>query len=187
MSHTLLYVLRGLAPLVTFFFLARFLLQAARADFYNPISQGIVRITDPLLKPLRTVVPGFRGFDLASLLCAWLLQILFLYAEISIAGDYYPGTLFLLIKALFDIATMLLTVYWVLIIISVIASFVAQGSHHPALMLVQQIIEPVMAPARKLIPPIGGLDFSPILVFLLIGVLRDSILPQIQLGVLNAL
>jgi YggT family protein len=187
MSHSLLYILEVLGPLVTFFFVARFLLQAARADFYNPISQGIVKITDPVLKPLRSIAPSFGRIDSASLLGAWILQALFTYASFSIRGDYYPGTLTLLVGSLFAVVHLIITVYWALIIVSIVASFVAPGSQHPALTLAQQIIEPVMGPARRLIPPIGGLDFSPILVLLALGLLRSSVIPQLQMGLLGAL
>ena len=187
MSNALLYIINVLSQLVIFFVVLRFLLQAVQADFYNPISQGIVKVTDPVLKPLRSIIPGFRNYDLASLVGGVLLAALFEYAALSLRGAYYPGTGVLLIQALFFVLHAILTVYWLLIIVSIIASFVAPGSSHPALQLAHQLIDPLMAPARRILPPLGGLDFSPILVLLVLGVLRESILPQLQLGLLNAL
>ncbi len=191
MSHTLLYIINALAPIVTFFFIARFLLQATRADFYNPISQGVVSITDPVLKPIRMLVPSAGRWDFAALIGACLLEALFLYADTALRGSYLTGILPLLVQAIFSAVGMLLTVIWAMILINIVASllaaFVGLNMQHPILSLISQIIEPIMEPARRLIPPMGGLDFSPILVLLLLGVLSDSILPQLQLGILRAL
>lgn len=180
MNEALAYVVYYVLHLVTVLFIARFLLQACRADFYNPISQGIVKVTDPLLKPLRMGIPGYRNLDFASFLAALAAQVLLTFALAAISAAY-PGN-FLTIVANSAITVVLFIVkgIWWSILIVIIASFFAQGSYHPALTLLQQITEPVLAPARRLLPPMGGLDFSPIIVFLLIGVL-ERILPQLYL------
>lgn len=191
MSHTLLYILNALAPIVTFFFVARFLLQATQADFYNPISQGVVAITDPILKPLRMLIPSVGRWDIAALVGACLLEGLFLYIDTALRESYLSGVLPLVVVAIFSTLDMVLTVIWAMILINIVASLLAAfgGMHiqHPILSLIGQIIEPIMAPARRIIPPMGGLDLSPILVILLLGVLSDSILPQLQSGILRAL
>ncbi|MEM7219982.1 MAG: YggT family protein [Pseudomonadota bacterium] len=187
MSHSLAYILDILAQLVSVLFVARFLLQASRANFYNPISQAIVQITDPVLKPLRLIIPPFRNFDIASLVAVWILLALFDYAKLSIAADYSPGALKLMVLAFFEVLRFILQTYWLLILISIIASFLAPASDHPLLQLIREIVDPILEPARRLIPPLAGLDFSPILVFIVIGLLQDSIIPQITQGVLNAL
>jgi len=191
MSHTLLYIINALTPIVTFFFVARFLLQAAQADFYNPISQGVVAITDPVLKPIRMVIPSIGRWDFAALLGAMLLEGIFAYVLIALSDQYFPGFLALVVHSVFKALGMVLTVLSVMILISIVTSLLAafggMNLQHPILSLINQIIEPVMAPARRLIPPMGGLDFSPILVILLINVLRDSVLPQLHQGILAAL
>ena len=187
MSSTISYIIEFFAPLVAFFLMARFLLQAAKADFYNPISQGIVAITDPLLKPLRAIVPTFRNFDLSALLCAWLLQAALGYSILALHGQAFPGVPAHLIISFFDVLRVLLQIYWLMIIISIISSWVAPTSSHPALDLVRQLLEPLLGPARRLLPPIGGLDFSPILAFLLIGLLSDRIIPILQHAILSLL
>ena len=191
MSHTLLYIINALAPIVTFFFIARFLLQATQADFYNPISQGVVAITNPVLKPIRMLIPSMGRWDFAALIGAILVEGLFAYILIVLSDGYFPGFLKIAVHAVFEAVGMVLTVIWAMILISIVASllmsFGGMNVQHPILSLINQIIEPIMAPARRLIPPMGGLDFSPILVLLLLGVLSDSILPQLQYGIIGAL
>ena len=84
------------------------------------------------------------------------------------------------VNGLLTVTLFIVKAFWWAILIGIIASFVAPGNQHPALALLHQITEPLLAPARKLIPPMGGLDFSPILVFLLIGVV-ERVLPQLYL------
>ena len=191
MSHTLLYILNALTPIVTFFFVARFLLQATQADFYNPISQGVVSITNPILKPIRMLIPNMGRWDFAALVGAILLEGIFSYLLIALSNSVFPGFAAIAIHAVFSAIGMVLTVIWVMILINIVASLLAafggMNVQHPILSLISQIIEPIMAPARSIIPPMGGLDFSPILVILLIDVFRHSILPQLEQGILSAL
>ena len=191
MSHTLLYILNALAPIVTFFFVARFLLQATQADFYNPISQGVVTLTDPILKPIRMIIPSMGRWDFAALIGAILVEGIFGYILTALSNSFFPGFLALAVHSIFAAVSMILTVVWFMILISIVTSLLAafggMNLQHPILSLINQIIEPIMAPARRIIPPMGGLDFSPILVILLIDVLRHSIFPQVQQGILAAL
>ena len=180
MNEVLVYVAYFVLQTITVLFIARFLLQACRADFYNPISQGIVKATDPVLKPMRLVLPGYRNLDIAAFLAAVLAQILLVFSVAAIAGQF-PGTVVqVIVNGFITALSFIVKAFWWGILITIIASFVAPGSHHPALALLQQLTEPLLAPARKLVPPMGGLDFSPILVFLLIGVL-ERILPQLYI------
>ena len=136
MTDTVTYIIRFFAPLVAFFLMARFLLQASKADFYNPISQGIVALTDPLLKPLRAIIPPFKNFDLSAILCAWLLQAALDYSVIAIKGSVFYGVPHLLVVSLVAVLQVLLQIYWFMIIISIVSSWIAPGSSHPALELV---------------------------------------------------
>ncbi len=167
---------------LSFLFVARFLLQACRVDFYNPISQGFVKATDPLLKPLRLAIPGFRNFDVAALLAAVLIEFLMLLALAAVTESYYGTVPQMLAVGLMKVLLLIIRIFWWSILIVIIASFIAPGNYHPALAMLQQITEPLLAPARKLLPPMGGLDFSPILVFLLLGVV-ERILPQLLTSV----
>lgn len=152
--------------------LLRFLLQIARADFYNPISQFLVKATNPLLKPLRRVIPGVLGVDLASIVLAILVEMAIIAAVLLVLGFGPPGPLVLLVWSVIGCVAMVVNIYYIAILASIILSWVAMGSYNPTIVLINQLAEPVLAPFRKLIPPIGGLDLSPILVFLAINVVQ---------------
>lgn len=151
--------------------LARFLLQVVRADFYNPVSQFIVRATNPILTPLRRIVPGFGGYDIPSLVLLYTVAIL-KFITLAFILNYSFSWAFLPLIALKEIASLVLTFYMYAIFLSIILGFLNQGQHNPFSMLLHQITDPVLAPARKVLPPMGGMDLSPILVFLAINIIR---------------
>ena len=165
----LIYVFFGLYILAM---LLRFLLQAVRADFYNPISQSLVKVTNPLVIPLRKILPGFGGLDLASLLLALILQILMVTLLVLIQTGAMLAPLPLLLVGVLGLASYLLKIYFFALLAMIVLSWIAPGGNHPALYLLHQITEPVMVPFRKVLPAMGGLDFSPILVFIIINVLQ---------------
>lgn len=164
------YLLSSVFSLYMIAVLCRFLLQIARADFYNPLSQFIVKITDPLLKPLRRVIPGFGGVDVASLVLALLIQLAAMYLLILLNDYALSSILSLVLWSLIGVLTQLLNIFFFALIIVIIVSWIAPGNYNPVLLLLRQITEPVLAPFRALIPPIGGLDLSPILVFFAINI-----------------
>lgn len=150
--------------------LLRFLLQLARADFYNPISQFLVAFTNPPLLPLRRVIPGFFGIDLASVVLLLALKLLELYLLFTLAG-YAASPAGLLLSAAVELVRLTLQVYFFAIIVRVLLSwFNPYGVHrNPAGNLLVSLTEPLLAPARRLIPPLGGgLDLSPVAVLLLL-------------------
>ena len=155
--------------------LLRFLLQLVRADFYNPICQFLVKITNPLVVPMRRLIPGLGGIDLASLLLAVLLQLACITAMLLLHGLGLPNIFLLLAWSLLGVIALLVNIYFFALLAMIILSWVAPGSNHPAIYLLHQITEPVMAPFRKALPPMGGMDFSPILVFILINVLQIAL------------
>ncbi|NWN92841.1 YggT family protein [Marinobacter adhaerens] len=153
--------------------LLRFLLQLARADFYNPISQFAVKATNPLLRPLRRFIPGWGGFDGASLVLAVIIQALaFFLILIALSGgipSFNPLTL--VVWAVLNVLDLIVKIYFWSVIAVVVVSWIAPGSGHPAIQLVAQLTEPVMRPVRNLMPSMGGLDLSPIIVFLILNVI----------------
>ncbi len=169
------FLLQTLGGLYIMAVLLRFLLQAAQADFYNPISQAIVKITSPLLNPLRKVIPGFGGIDAASLVLALLLQIALIYGLLAIQG-VPPGMVPIpqvVLTSLVKLAEHILNIYMYSLIIIAIASWVAQGSYNPGLMLLHQLTEPLSSRIRKVIPPVGGLDFSLMAIIIIIYFLKN--------------
>jgi len=165
------YLINSFAGLFFWAVILRFLLQLARADFYNPLSQGLVRLTNPLLKPLRRFIPGMFGLDLAALVLAMLIKAATLFLLLLLDHKTTYGIYLLIWPAIYILVT-ILNIYYVAIFASIITSFVAQGSYHPFVVLTQQIAEPIMAPCRKLLPPMGGLDFSPMIVLAGLYVVR---------------
>ena len=174
-TEILAYLVQTLLSVYLVTMLLRFLLQLVRADFYNPISQFIVRVTNPLVIPLRRVIPGLAGIDMASLLLAILLQLAAIVALLLINGLAPPNAFLLLAWSVLGVLGLLVNIYFFALLAMIILSWVAAGSRHPAIYLLYQITEPVMAPFRKVLPPMGGLDLSPILVFVLINILQIAL------------
>ena len=152
-------------------FLLRMILQLVRADFYNPICQFLVKATNPLVIPLRKIIPSMGKIDTASVLLALIAQAVGIALLFQLYGGGFPNPAQLLIWSVIGLCSALLNLYFFAIIGNIIMSWVAQGGAHPAAQLLYQITEPVMAPFRKILPPMGGLDLSPIFVFLCIKVL----------------
>lgn len=169
------YLVQTFLSLYLVAMLLRFLLQLVRADFYNPISQFLVKVTNPLVIPVRGVIPGLGGIDLASLLLAVLLQMAGIALLLLINGLALPGIFPMLMWSVLGVVGLLVNIYFFALLGMIILSWVAAGSRHPAIYLLHQITEPVMAPFRKLLPPLGGMDFSPILVFILINILQIAL------------
>ena len=165
------YVVQTLGSLYLLIVLLRFILQLVRADFYNPLSQFIVRATSPLLMPLRRVIPGFGGIDLASLVLAVLVQLALMLIVLALDGRIQWSLPELLIWSLIGVTSLFLKIFFFALIISVILSWVAPGTHNPAALLVQQICEPLLAPIRRFLPSLGGLDISPIFAFIALNLL----------------
>ena len=173
-----IFIIQTLGSLYLLIVLMRFILQLVRANFYNPLCQFVVKATQPLLKPLRRVIPSLFGLDMSSLVLALLLQIL-LFAVILLLNGYQATTLLLLPWALIGIFSLFLKIIFWSMIISVILSWVAPGSRSPGAELVAQITEPVLAPFRRLIPNLGGLDISPIFAFIVIQLLQSWVIPRL--------
>lgn len=173
MINTLALVLEIVFGLATLLFVARFLLQAARADFYNPLSQAIVKASDPVCKPLRSFIKPINNFDLASILVAWVVACIYFTLTLWLRAPEFLNPGLIAWAGLIDTLMTLLQFYIFSIIIIAIASFVAQGSMHPALGLLHQLNEPLMAPLRKILPPFGPLDLTPMIVLLILFIVRD--------------
>ena len=178
LNDALIFIIQTLGSLYLLIVLMRFILQLVRANFYNPLCQFVVKATQPLLKPLRRVIPSLFGLDMSSLVLALLLQIL-LFVVILMLNGYQAFTVLLLPWALIGIFSLFLKIIFWSMIISVILSWVAPGSRSPGAELVYQITEPVLAPFRRLIPNLGGLDISPIFAFIAIPLIQSWVIPRL--------
>ena len=163
-----IYILQTLGSLYLLIILLRFVLQLVRANFYNPLSQFTVKATQPLLKPLRRIIPSLFGLDMSSLVLAIVVQLILMALTLLLSYGTTGDPLSLLVWAIIGVTALFLKIFFFALIISVILSWVAPGSHNPGAELVNQICEPVLAPLRRVLPDLGGLDISPILAFLVL-------------------
>lgn len=178
-STFLISTLFGLYILIV---MLRFLLQLVRADFYNPISQFIVKATDPPLRPLRRYVPGLAGIDLSTLLLMLGLKIIELWLTFRVSGQS-AHVMGLVVISVAELLSLALNVFLVSILIQVVLSWVNPGAYNPATKLLYSLNEPLLAPARRLIPPISGLDLSPIVVLIAIQLIKILLVaPIVDMG-----
>jgi len=152
----------------------RVLLQWVRANFYNPICQFLYKATNPVLMPLRKVIPAWRNLDIAGIALAWLLTALKLVLLYATVGQTL-GVLGLAVLALGDLLDFVLLLTIVLILGRVIISFIGTDSYHPIVPLVLQLTEPMLRPIRRMLPAVSGIDFSPMLAWLVLWLARALI------------
>lgn len=165
------FLLTVLIDLYIMLVLARFILQMVRADFYNPVSQFVVRATSPVLTPLRRIVPGYGGMDIACLVLIVALVIIKI-ALVWVLRDlpWYPLHFGLFVVK--SLANSVINFFIFTIFVSVILSWIVQGGYNPAADIIRQLTSPLLDPARKLLPPMGGLDFSPMIVLLALWAIK---------------
>lgn len=144
-------------------FLLRLMLQVARADFYNPISQFIVQVTNPLVVPARRIIPSVRRFDFPTLVVLALLQLATTLVISALRGFQAPFD-FLLWDVVFSLLWLAISTYLFCIIVYVVLSWFPQARYHPISGFLGQLIAPVLRPARRLLPPMSGVDISPLIV-----------------------
>lgn len=180
-----IFLIQTFSSLYLIIMLLRFLMQASRVDYYNPICQAVVKLTDPPVKPLKKILPAVRGVDFATLIVALVIQLLAVCLVMMISGGYIFHPAYVA-WSMVGVVSTIFDIYFFALIVMVIASWIAPYSNHPAMALVHQLTEPVCAPARKLLPPMGGLDFSIILVFVAITLIDNYLVIRplaIMLGI----
>ena len=190
LTSPLMLIINTLFDLYILLVLLRFMLQALRADFYNPVSQFIVKLTTPPLRLLRRFIPSVAGQDSASIV--FCLALIFgkfiLMRALSIQAVHIGGVMApisavsyggLLVYCIADLIALILTVFLIAVIIKVILSWVSPDQYNPVIGLVNKLAEPVIRPIRKLLPSMGGLDLSPLFATLLILVAKMLIVPPI--------
>ena len=180
--HALVFVSNTLLGVYTGAVLLRFLMQQVRADFYNPLAQAVMKLTNPLLLPLRRVIRPWNRIDLASLVLILLLQFVNVLLVTFLANltdynlSYTPG--YLLMWTLIKLVYILLNLYFFSILTEVVLSWFGQG-RSPLDGMLHPLNAPLLRPVRRLLPPLGGLDFSPLVVLLLLQVIDYYVLPHI--------
>ena len=160
-----IFLIQTLFGLYTGAVMLRFLLALVRADFYNPVSQFLVKVTNPPLLPLRRAIPGMLGIDMAAVVLMIVLEATKLLLIAAIQG-YGIAPLGLLVLTVAELLSLLINIYFFTILIQVVLSWVSPGNYNPAVALLYSLNEPLLGRARRILPPISGFDLSPILVLI---------------------
>lgn len=158
----------------------RFWIQWAYADFYNPISQSVIKISNPICQPFRKILPSSRRYDWGSLLAfvsLALLRWLIDYLLMGSVNRQLVGIDFILRNTFYLILNVSLMAVFFMLIIQAIASWIAGSHNNPAIKLISQLTEPLLSPIRRIFPPSGGLDFSPMIAMVLVWLLLRILTP----------
>jgi YggT family protein len=177
-NNPLIFLLQVALQFLTLTALLRFMLQALRANFFNPLSQFVVRVTEPALAPLRRVIPGGRRFDTVSLLAAWLLKTV----ELTLVLFYLSGEVALLAALFWAVPGLLqlaINIFIFALIVQAILSWVG-ANDTPVSALLWNFTEPVLRPIRRFIGPIGGIDLSPMIGVILLIALKMLLVPPLE-------
>lgn len=164
-----IYLINLLFGLYLLAVMLRFLLQTIRADFYNPICQFLVTVTNPALKPLRRWVPGYRGIDWPSILLMFLLQAIEICLVALLVSGQIPVAISFPIIIASKLLVLLIYIYIFVIIIQAIISWIQPGSYSPFTILLYQLSDPLVKPIRRYIPATGGIDWSPFVILILLN------------------
>ena len=173
--NTLTFLLSTVIELYTMVLLLRIWMQWAHCDFYNPFSQFVVKVTQPIIGPLRRVIPAMGPIDSASLLVAYILSFIkaiVLFKVVTFLPIIWIAGLLILLK------TIGLLIFWVLLVMAIM-SWVSQG-RSPIEYVLIQLADPLLRPIRRLLPAMGGIDFSPMILVLLLYVINMGVAEVLQ-------
>ncbi len=179
MDNTIIFILRTALDIYATVLLVRLLLQLVQADFFNPISQTLFRLTSPVIEPLTKIFPTIGRFNTAALAAAILVKWSFYLIVLSFSGMFGAQMLTYIAVALLELLATLIDIYFWGIFILVISSWIGTSSH-PTVQLVSQIVDPYMALFRRFIPPIGMIDLSPMVAIFGLMIIRANVMPTLS-------
>ena len=165
------FIVKTIGNLIVFVFLLRLMLQWVRMDFYNPISQFVFKVTNPLVAPLQRVMPRSRLVDVPGLVVLVLVTAAVNFLLLGIWGSDYSAAQF----AYWIVARIInlgLLIYIICIIVLAVMSWIGPAGHNPIAGALRQLVEPVMRPFRRVIPTFEGIDFSPLVAIICLSALR---------------
>lgn len=177
-TNPLIFLVKTLLGIYATLLMLRFLLQWARADFYNPISQFVVKLTGPVLHPVRRLVPGIRGLDLSALLVTWVVKSLELAVLALLLGlaPFWLAPLW----AIPALIGLVINIFLFAILIRVILSWLNPDPHNPAVALLARLTDPLLLPVQQRLPPLGGIDLSPMVAMIVLVLLQMLLLPPLM-------
>jgi YggT family protein len=167
LSNALIYLIDTAATLFTVALLVRFYMQWARSPYRNPLSVFVVALTDFVVRPARRLIPGFWGFDMATLFIAWLIQLVELAIVHSLMGHAFgpqAGLVFVVLGLLAILMLIKLMLYIVMFTVIVQAVLSLINPYSPFAPLINSLARPFVRPFQRLVPPVGGFDLSPLFV-----------------------
>lgn len=167
MQSALLFLVKTVTDLYLLTFLLRFIMQWVRASYYNPFAQFVLKVTNPLVVPARRILPSVAGLDTPTLAVLFVLEVLVTWLLFALLG-LSPGIVELLFYAFLRLIALVLWFYTIGAFIYVILSWFGDRGGNPLGAILGELIDPILRPARRLLPPIGGLDLSPLVVILLL-------------------
>ena len=180
-ASALVFIVNALTSLYLLVLLLRFWLPWLRADFRNPLAQGILKLTSPVIIPLRRIVPSFGRLDTATVLVAFIVQYLAILLILLIIGASESFSA-ISITAIVKLMLLSLNLFMFAIFVRIILSWISPGQYNPATAIITTLTEPILRPVRRLIPPLGGFDISPIFVIIGLGALTRVLMGFNQLG-----
>lgn len=164
-TNAIVFIVDTLAQLYLFLLLLRLWLPWLGADFRNPIAQAILKLTSPVVVPIRRIVPPIGKLDTATVLVAFIIQYLTIVILLMIMG-LSAGFVPIAVTALVNLVLLTLRLFTFAIIVRVVLSWIAPSGYNPALAIITTLTEPILRPFRRIIPPLGGLDLSPLFVII---------------------
>ena len=171
MSEATFFLFKALLDVFTLGVVFNFLFRLLKVDYYNPLVQGIIRAVDLPSQSLRTILKPIKNIDLSSFLVAIFIQAgAFYLAAIAGSIDYEP--IKILMWSTYSVILLILKMIWWILLGGIILSFVASSNYHPAIVLIRQMSDKFFSPFRVFLPPMGGLDFSPIFAFIALNFLQ---------------
>jgi YggT family protein len=181
-ASALVFIIDALTSLYLLVLLLRFWLPWLRADFRNPLAQGILKLTSPVIIPLRRVVPSFGRLDTATVLVAFVVQYLGIFLMLLILGTSAAFSV-IATTAIVKLVLLSVNLFMFAIFIRIILSWISSGQYNPATAIISTMTEPLLRPVRRLIPPLGGFDISPIFVIIALGALTRVLMGFNLLGI----
>ena len=174
MTEAVLFLVKAILDLLSVGVLITFFFRLFRVDYYNPIVQGIMRITKVLTSGIQKIVKPIFGLDFSALLIVIFLQV-FAFYLLTLAGSVAFNAIAMVSWALYSTLLLSLRMIWWALLVGVIMSWISPMNTHPAMKLIQQMSDQICKPFRVILPPMGGLDFTPILAFLFLQFLQIAI------------
>lgn len=178
-----IFLIQTIFDLYIMVVMLRILLQWLRADYYNPVCQLILKLTDPVANPLKSFLPGVRGIDLGLIALLIGLELIKLVLVSLLGYGALPNIIGLLVLSLAELCLSLINVFFYAMIAVIILSWVSPGNRHPIIDLLHLITDPIVQPVRRIMPPIGGFDLSAIPVLIGLKLLEIILIsPLFQAG-----